>query len=109
MTGKQTTQQGKPLSNAIDPSKLMEVLRTKLKTRGINGIVGLSRNFRIMDDNHSLTLDKNEFSKAIDDFQLGFTKQEVTALFSFFDTNKNGLIEYDEFLRAVRGDMNLYR
>jgi len=35
-------------------------------------MIGLQRNFKIMDDNHSLSLDKYEFSKAMTDFMLGF-------------------------------------
>jgi Ca2+-binding EF-hand superfamily protein len=72
-------------------------------------MIGLARNFKIMDDNHSLNLDKYEFSKAMTDFMLGFSQSEMNALFSLFDSNKNGLIEYDEFLREIRGPMNQAR
>jgi len=67
------------------------------------------RNFRIMDDNHSMTLDKNEFRKAMDDFALDFKDAEILALYNYFDINKNGFIDYDEFLRVVRGPMNAFR
>jgi len=59
-----------------------------------------------MDDNHSMSLDKYEFSKAMSDFALGFTEGEITAMFGYFDINRNGLVEYDEFLRTIRGPMN---
>lgn len=69
-------------------------------------MIGLQRNFKIMDDNHSLSLDKYEFSKAMTDFMLGFNQSELTMLFNAFDANKNGIVEYDEFLRTIRGEMN---
>ena len=44
---------------------LVERFREKLKARGSRGIVGLGRQFKIMDDNGSGTLDPYEFNKAI--------------------------------------------
>lgn len=59
-----------------------------------------------MDDNHSMSLDRYEFNKAMTDYALGFSEGEITSLFGYFDYNRNGLIEYDEFLRTIRGPMN---
>jgi len=47
---------------------LIERFRKALKNRGANGILGLSRQFKIADDNGSGTLDIYEFRKAINDF-----------------------------------------
>lgn len=58
-----------------------------------------------MDDNHSLSLDKYEFTKAMQDYMLGFSEAEIASLFRTFDLNRNGLVEYDEFLRTIRGPM----
>jgi len=38
---------------------LLGKLRTKLASRGARGIIGLAKQFRIMDDNHSMSLDKD--------------------------------------------------
>ena len=62
-----------------------------------------------MDDNNSRSLDKYEFTKAISDYMLGFTEGETQKLFSYFDFDRSGLIEYDEFIRAIRGPMNAGR
>jgi Ca2+-binding EF-hand superfamily protein len=37
---------------------------------------------------------------------LGFSEGEIGRLFSFFDYDRSGLVEYDEFIRTVRGPMN---
>jgi Ca2+-binding EF-hand superfamily protein len=58
-----------------------------------------------MDDNNSRSLDMNEFGKAIKDYKLGFTEQETKALYKYFDVNNDGEIQYDEFLRHIRGPM----
>ena len=56
---------------------LLTKLRTKLASRGARGIIGLAKQFRIMDDNHSMSLDKYEFSKAMADYMLGFSEGEI--------------------------------
>lgn len=59
-----------------------------------------------MDDNNSKSLDKYEFTKAMTDYMLGFTEGEIQKLFTYFDFDRSGLIEFDEFVRAIRGPMN---
>jgi len=62
-----------------------------------------------MDDNNSKSLDKYEFIKAMQDFAVGLSEGEIAKLFTFFDYDRSGLIEYDEFVRAIRGPMNPLR
>lgn len=100
---------GTPAAGKSSGEDLLQRLRDKLKSRGARGIIGLSKQFRIMDDNHSLSLDKFEFSKAMQDYMLGFSEGEIQTLFAHFDIDRSGLIEYDEFLRAIRGPMNANR
>jgi len=88
---------------------LLTKLRTKLASRGARGIIGLAKQFRIMDDNHSMSLDKYEFSKAMADYMLGFSEGEIQVLYGYMDYDRSGLIEYDEFIRAIRGPMNQNR
>ena len=62
-----------------------------------------------MDDNGSKSLDKYEFTKAMNDYQLGFTNQEIQKLFAYFDVDHSGEIDFTEFVRAVRGEMSIQR
>jgi len=94
---------------AASPDELLQKLRTKLQSRGARGIIGLGKQFRIFDDNHSMSLDKYEFTKAMGDYMLGFSDGEIAVLFRAFDLDRSGLIEYDEFLRVIRGPMNAAR
>lgn len=88
------------------PEELAEAMKQKLATRGARGFIGLQRQFKIMDDNNSRSLDKYEFSKACSDYMLGFTEGEMQRLFGYFDYDHSGLIDFDEFVRAIRGPMN---
>jgi Ca2+-binding EF-hand superfamily protein len=62
-----------------------------------------------MDDDNSRNLNKYEFCKALTDYGLGFSAAEQDALFKYFDFDRSGCIDYDEFLRSVRGPLNLNR
>ena len=88
------------------PEELVERLRTKLASRGARGIIGLGKQFRIMDDNNSRNLDLYEFTKAVKDYMLGFSDNEIKVLFSYFDSDRGGAVDYDEFIRILRGPMN---
>ena len=56
-----------------DPEALAVKLKEKLATRGARGIIGLQRQFKIMDDDNSKSLNKYEFNKACNDYMLGFS------------------------------------
>lgn len=59
-----------------------------------------------MDDNRSGTLDLQEFAKGCYESRLNFTDVDIQTLFKAFDKDGSGVIEYDEFLRSVKGPMN---
>lgn len=62
-----------------------------------------------MDDNHSGTLDIQEFWKAMNDFRVKISQDECRHLFSLFDEDDNGELSIDEFLLAIRGQLNDFR
>lgn len=96
-------------SGPVDVNELVTRLRNKLAQRGARGIIGLGRQFRIMDDNNSRSLDIQEFSHAMKDYMLGFTDAEIKTLFHYFDLDGSGTVDYDEFIRALRGPMSQFR
>ena len=87
----------------------MDIFRRKVLQRGAKGIIGLQRIFKIMDDDGSKSLSKQEFEKACRDFKAEIAPEDIGVLFSAFDINRDGTIQYDEFLRVIRGDLNDYR
>ena len=95
-----------PAKKGQSADELLDKLRKKLASRGARGIIGLAKQFRLFDEKHSMSLDKYEFNKCMTDYMLGFSDGEIQTLFREFDDSRNGLIEYDEFLRVIRGPMN---
>jgi len=76
------------------------------RERSANGLRGLRRMFKVMDRNGNGSLSPVEFKYAMRDYGLNFSEIEVTQIVKHFDTNKDGQISFDEFLRAIRGDLN---
>ena len=59
-----------------------------------------------MDDDNSKTLSEQEFAKACRDFKTGISEENIPTLFAAFDTNRDGTLSIDEFLMAIRGELN---
>lgn len=59
-----------------------------------------------MDDDGSRTLNEQEFAKACKDFKIGISDENIPILFKYFDSNRDGCLNIDEFLDAIRGDLN---
>ena len=85
------------------------MFRSKLASRGARGISGLAKQFKIADDDRSHNLNEYEFKKACKDFRVGVSDADAGRLFKVFDRDRSGSVDYDEFLRAVRGEMNELR
>ena len=84
-------------------------LRKEILSRGCGGLISLQRQFKLMDENNSKTLDYDEFSKALNEFKINLSTDECICLFNKFDKNGNGIVEYDEFVSQIRGPMNQKR
>ena len=78
-------------------------------SRGARSIIGLGRLFRKYDLNGDRKLQDEEFSNILTDLRLGFDAAQITSLFRLFDAQGNGCINYEEFLRGIRGVMNPFR
>lgn len=79
------------------------------KQRSSNGLRGLRQMFRAMDRNRNGSLDPVEFKYAMRDYGVQMSEQECQAIVKYFDTNRDGKISFDEFLRAIRGELNDFR
>lgn len=85
---------------------MVQAFRQKLLARGPKSTFGIAETFKSMDENDSGSLDLAEFTKAVIETRLEFTDHDIRSLFAAFDRNRDGTIQYEEFLRVVVGDMN---
>jgi hypothetical protein len=89
-----------------DPNALMAVLRESLKSHGARGIAGISRKFRIADDDHSGKIEFKEFVKVIGEHALGWSAKQIRTVFDHFDSDRSGAIDFDEFIFGIRDHLN---
>jgi voltage-gated potassium channel Kch len=89
-----------------DPNALMAVLRESLKSHGARGIAGISRKFRIADDDNSGKIEFKEFVKVIGEHALGWSAKQIRTVFDHFDGDRSGAIDFDEFIFGIRGHLN---
>lgn len=101
--------QRRPSEQSSNEDPLLLKFRDKISSRGTRGVLGLSKLFKIADDDESKSLSYQEFAKVLKDLRLEFSNEDVKRLFSKFDFDRNGTIDYDEFIRAVRGPLNQAR
>jgi calcyphosin len=85
---------------------LVVKLRDECLKRGAAGIKGISRIWRIIDDDDSKTLSLQEFEKGIRDFGIGFSKEETQEIFKHFDKDSSGSLDFNEFLNELRVNIN---
>jgi len=45
----------------------------------------------------------------LDDYKVGCNDDETSALFTIFDKNRDGTINFDEFIWAIVGELNSLR
>jgi len=83
---------------------LIAEIREKIKARGTLGIRGLARMFKILDKNGNQHLDGEEFLWGLKDFGLDITQTEAKKVLQAFDKNRNTTVNFNEFLRAIRGN-----
>ena len=86
--------------------EIIDIIKNKIKMRGIRCLISLENNFRSLDDDNSQTINFDSFETSAKDFRFGITSEEIENLFDYFDKERNGRIDYDEFIRRIRGQMS---
>lgn len=91
---------------------LMKELKSKIMQRSSAGVKNLSRIFKLIDRNGNGNLDVDDFRWGFIDFGFNLTHEEAKQLLQHFDRDKNGSVNFTEFLMAIkvsRRTANFYR
>ena len=92
-----------------NPEEILNLMKDVLNERGVQGICSIARNFRIIDENNSQTIDFDEFKQVCNMYNFGLDDKQLKMVFGNFDSENIGEIDYDEFIRTLRGEMNEFR
>lgn len=85
---------------------LVKDLKAKILDRSPFGVRGLSRIFKAMDVKGDTNLDVDDFRWGLMDFGVQVTKEEAAQVLDHFDIDKNGLVNFSEFLRTIKGNLS---
>lgn len=102
----------KPIAttNYSNPKELISQtilkLRNMLVFRGAKGIFGLQRMFKLFDKQSTNKIHIADFDSLCQAYRLDLSTEEVNALFSLFDDNHTGYINYNAMVRLLTGEMN---
>lgn len=88
---------------------LIQDIKDRLRSRGSLGIRGLSRVFKILDNNGNGVIDEGELYWGLKDFGISLTEAEAHDVLKHFDIDGNGHISFNEFLRTLKGELNASR
>ena len=91
----------------LDPiDQLILRVRNVLSKRGISNLIKLEGRCRELDENNEQELDIKMFAQICHEFDFGLTEDEIDDLFISFDKEERGMVNYDDFIRILRGELN---
>ena len=91
----------------MDPiDELILKIRNRLAQKGLINLIKIEARFRELDENNLQELDLEQFSQICQEFDFGLSEQEMGDLFASFDREEKGMINYDDFIRILRGELN---
>ena len=87
--------------------EILARVKESLERRGAKTIRALGRTFRALDSyDGNKKIDREEFLVGLRENGVEITRQEAEILFDFFDKDRDGTVNFDEFLVGIRGKPN---
>ena len=80
-------------------------LRNLLAKRGLKNIISIETGFRNIDKENVQELDLTKFKEACEQFNFELNEEEIKELFLAFTKEETTKVNYDEFIRILRGEL----
>ena len=81
-------------------------IRNRLSKKGLKNLINMEGRFRELDENNEQEIDLNKFKQICHEFDFGINNEDIEELFISFDKDEKGTINYDDFIRILRGELN---
>ena len=80
-------------------------LRNKLSKKGVANLISIETGFRNIDTENVQEVDYSTFKTACEQFDFELTEDECKELFLAFTKEESSKVNYDEFIRILRGEL----
>ena len=80
-------------------------LRALLAKRGLPNMISIETGFRDIDTENAQELDYSSFKSACEKFDFQLNEEEIKELFLAFTKEETTKVNYDEFIRILRGEL----
>lgn len=91
------------------PHGVLDKIRGVLKEKGIYGVRHLVTLFKRFDTNKDSALDRHEVQWVLKQNGQNLSPSEFERLFKYFDKNNDGVVNINEFITGIRGELNAAR
>ncbi len=81
---------------------LVEDIRAQCMSKGLSGIKGLAVLFRGLDRDYSKKISFREFGEGMSRYGINIEQADIKLVFSHFDKDHNGHVDFAEFLFQLR-------
>lgn len=90
-------------------TNIQENIRKLLKSRGAKTMTSLHNHFKKIDRSGDGLLSKEELQAALKQFRINIQSQDFEKVWDIVDRNKDGVLDYGEFVRGFFGEMTEVR
>jgi Ca2+-binding EF-hand superfamily protein len=80
-------------------------LRNKLSKKGVSNLISIETGFRNIDTENVQEIDFSTFKTVCEQFDFELTEDECKELFLAFTKEESSKVNYDEFIRILRGEL----
>ena len=87
----------------------MERFKANVIQRGTRGIIGLKRQFKILDDSNDGTLEITDFQKGLEDYKVEVELRDLQLIYERFNVYGTNKISYVDLLDQIIGDLSAFR
>ncbi|MEE6480639.1 hypothetical protein FKM82_012633 [Ascaphus truei] len=88
---------------------VQDVMKEKLKNRGVRTLTGLGKYFRQLDKKGNGFFPKTEFKQVLKTFHLDISEKVFDSVWLMLDEKNEDKVDYGTFINTIIGEMNEYR